>query len=371
MMRMTRCRTRIGGVFALFSLLLAAALPLGALDVADGRMRLTLIEGEGRFALSCQTKGTSGIFVPLLAAQDPRTTLLSIVVGNKVYKMGESSEFNETAEKTATGARMTWKSSFLQVTETFTFTASADSPLSNGVRIDISLKSLSEQSLSVGVRYLFDTYLGESSFVHFRTDSLSQITHELALTPADKTLYWLSPLAGDADELGLQVMTSGAGITAPDRIVFANWKRLSDSSWAYDVSAARNFSQLPYSVNDSAVCQYYDPRDIPHEGEATITLVLGVYSRVGFTGTVQSTQVTSSVGQQQTASQAAAAVLPPASLSPQTVRTDLSTVDRVLAQIDAAVAAGGSISNEALALIESTLKDLRTRAPAAGTAVSK
>jgi hypothetical protein len=360
----------------LLALLVAAALPLGALDVADGRMRLTLTEDGGRFVLSAQTRGTNGVFVPLFAAQDPRTTLLSIVVGNRVYRMGESSEFSETQEKTATGARLTWKSSFLQVTETFTFIASADSSVSNGVRIDISLKNLSEQNLTVGARYLLDTYLGESSFVHFRTDSLTQITHELALTPADSPLFWVSPLTGDAEGFGLQVMTSGRGITTPDRIVFANWKRLSDSPWSYDVSAARNFSLLPYSVNDSAVCQYYDPRTIQHEGEATISLVLGMYSRAGFTGIIQSTQVTSPVSQPGTAQAGIGtaqetAAAPPSSLSPQSVKTDLASVDRVLAQIDAALSAGGAISNEALALIESTLRDLRTHAPGVGTAASK
>ena len=55
--------------------LVLAAAPLGALDAADGRMRLTLIEGTGRFSISCQTKGSSGVYVPLLAAQDPRTTV--------------------------------------------------------------------------------------------------------------------------------------------------------------------------------------------------------------------------------------------------------------------------------------------------------
>ena len=65
------------------------------------------------------------MYVPLLAAQDPRTTMLSIVVGNKIYRMGESSEFSEKAERVPGGARFVWKSSFLQVTETFTFIPSA------------------------------------------------------------------------------------------------------------------------------------------------------------------------------------------------------------------------------------------------------
>jgi hypothetical protein len=124
-------------------------------------------------------------------------------------------------------------------------------------------------------------------------------------------------------------------------------------------------------VNDSAVCQYYDPRNLPHDGEATISLVLGVYSRAGFTGTLQSTQVTSSVTSAPAAQTATTAAVPPAPLSPQAVKADLSTVDEVLARIDAAVQAAGTISDDALAQIESTLKDLRARAPAVGTAASK
>ncbi|HEY9595922.1 MAG TPA: hypothetical protein VHE79_15690, partial [Spirochaetia bacterium] len=212
---------RRSAVAILLAFLLSAA-TAGALDVAAGRMRLTLDEQTGRFSLSAQTKGTSGIFVPLLAAEDPRTTTLSIVVGNKVYRMGESGDFVQTAEKTANGARFTWKSPVLQVTESFSFTASADSTVVNGVRVDIALKNLSEQDLVVGVRYLFDTYLGESSFVHFRTPSLNQVARELVLPTG--TAWWSSPLAGDADEFGLQVMTAGQGITTPDKVVFANWK---------------------------------------------------------------------------------------------------------------------------------------------------
>jgi hypothetical protein len=274
-----RARTLTASLFVAF---LFVVIPLSALDVADGRIRLSLMEGIGRFVLSCQTSGSTGVYVPLLAAQDPRTTVLSIVVGNKIYRMGESSEFSEKAEKVTGGARFTWKSSFIQVTETFTFIAAADSNVSTGVRVDLSLKNLSEQGITAGARYHLDTYLGESRGVHFRTSVLAQVSKELTVTPVDKTTWWESPLAGDPDGFGFQVMTSGAGLTVPDRVVFANWKRLSDSNWAYDTSAARSFSLLPYSVNDSAAAQYYEPRAIPRSGELTITLVMGLFSKAGY-----------------------------------------------------------------------------------------
>ena len=60
---------------------------------------MTLYQGIGRFSISCLAKGQNGIAVPLLSAQDPRTTTLSVVVGNKIYRMGESSGFSEKVEK--------------------------------------------------------------------------------------------------------------------------------------------------------------------------------------------------------------------------------------------------------------------------------
>ena len=154
--------------------------------------------------------------------------------------------------------------------------------MTDGVRIDLGLKNVSEGDANIGMRYIFDTYLGESKSVHFRTDTLRQLTHELTLTPADKALYWVSPLVGDADEMGLEVMLGPTGGTVPDKVVFANWKRLSDAPWGYDTSLSRNFSLLPYSVNDSAVSEYFDPRPIAKGAERTITLALGKFTQAGF-----------------------------------------------------------------------------------------
>lgn len=342
-------------VLGLFLLGLLCA-PAWALDLSDGLLRLTLYERTGRFSISYLAKGRSGIPVSLLSAQDPRTSALSIVVGNKIYRMGETSEFSATVEKSARSGRFVWKSSFLQVTETFTFISSGESSVTNGVQIDIGLKNVSEKTFNAGIRCLFDTYLGEASFVHFRTNILSQVSRELTLTPADKTLYWVSPLAGDPEEIGFQVMTSGTGVTVPDKVEFANWKRLSDASWSYETWADRNFSQLPYSVNDSAVSQYYDPRAIPPGTEVTITLVLGKYAREGFraAGPASAQSVAASVEQSLEAAKTTGD-------DGDAARADLSTVNRVLAEINAALSAAGAVADDKLGRMESALTELGGR----------
>jgi hypothetical protein len=151
-------------------------------------------------------------------------------------------------------------------------------------------------------------------------------------------------------------MTSGAGVTVPDRVVFANWKRLSDASWSYESSADRTFSQLPYSVNDSAVSQYYDPRAIPPGTEVTITLLLGKFSRAGFrvAGPASAQGFAASVEQSLAAAKTTGD-------DGQAVRADLSTVNRILVEIDAALAAAGQVSEDKLGLMESALTDLGGR----------
>jgi hypothetical protein len=340
----------------LVALLLGMCAPGWALDLSDGALRLTLHEGTGRFSLSYVPKGRNGVPVPLLSAQDPRTTMLSVVVGNKIYRMGETSAFSQAVEKSTHGGRFIWKSPFLQVTETFTFISSADSPVTNGVQIDIGLKNVSEKTYNAGLRYLFDTWLGESSFVHFRTDTLSQMSRELTLLPRDNARYWVSPLMGDPEDIGFQVMTSGTGVTVPDKVVFANWKRLSDTPWSYETSADRNFSQMPYSVNDSAVSQYYDPRAIPPGTEMTITLLVGKFSTQGFNvaGPASAQGFAASVEQSLTAAKTTGD-------DGQAVRADLSTVNRILVEIDAALAAAGQVSDDKLGLMETALTDLGGR----------
>jgi len=363
-----RFRPGCRGAALVLGLLLASSTWLSALEIADGRIRLSLLEGTGRFTLASQNSG--GVYVPLLATQDPRTSVLSVVYGNRIYRMGESSEFKETVEKVAGGARFVWRSTFLQVTETFTLIPAADSTVSTGVRIDLSLRNLTEQEISAGARYLFDTYLGEPGNVHFRTSALAQVNRELSLTPADKTAWWVSPLANDKNQFGLQVMMGGPGITVPDRVVFANWKRLSDSSWAYDTSAARNFSLLPYSVNDSAVAQYYEARPIPRSSELIFTLAMGVYSAAGYTGLTTAAAAPTPA----TAADFSASVLQSlaqgrsAAGDAEAARADLASVNAILGEIDAKMASSESMSDEELALIETALKDLQARSGRFGTA---
>jgi hypothetical protein len=350
-------KARAGFLLALF--LLAAYLPLHAMELSSGKIRLSLFEGIGRFAFSY--RAASGGWIPLLSPQDPRTTMVSLVLDSRIFRLGDSADFAETVEKTSTGARFIWKSDFLVVTESFSFISSRGATASDGIRIDLTLRNVSRQDFTAGVRYLFDTWLGETGQAHFSTNTGLAVKRETTLAGRDLPRWWVSPRAGDPEQLGLQCMVTESGITRPDRIVFANWKRLSDAAWGYETSSARDFSLQPYSKNDSAVAQYYDPRPLPKGSQLTVTLVLGKYDPAGFAATSAA-----AIGDFQSAVRQSLAAEKTAPDAPSALHADLDTLDAILSRLDAALAPGADISEADLALAESTLRDLSARSPTNG-----
>jgi len=252
-------------------LILAASLTsLPALEIDQGRVRLILHEGIGRFSMYVRPASTQDTEIPLFVDQDPRTSGISLVVNDKIYKLGDSADFSEKIIKAAISEApgFEWESRTLKVVQEF-------SPIAEGVRMSIQITNLSRSKLSVGLRMCFDTYLGEESLSHFTSDRQKNIRHELTVSRAEMIRYWLSPSSKSPQEIGLICITSGAGITSPDKIVFANWKRLNDASWDYKTSSSRNFNLMPYSINDSAVCMYYEPVTVTSQGSREIVLVLG------------------------------------------------------------------------------------------------
>jgi len=255
-------RLRRGALVAL--LLGSVLLRAWTLEVGEGRLKLILHKGVGRF--SFYLDGTA-----LFVDQDPRTSGMALLLDNRVYELGDSGEFKESSETLPGGGRFTWTSKRLTVTQTFTFQGE------EAVSVSVTIRNNTDRELSAGLRFLLDTYLGEAGFPHFKTDRDREINTELSYIAADMPAYWLSrsSRATAAQEYpSLLMPLRGDGVTTPDRLVLANWKRLSESSWLYETAPARNFSDLPYSINDSAACLYFGPAPLTAGASRTYLLVL-------------------------------------------------------------------------------------------------
>ncbi len=352
-------KARIGA--AVIVLLLVSAAALQALDISQGRMKVSLIEGTGRFTVSYMTDTGNSVYKPFLVSNDPRTSMVMVAIGNKVYTLGESLDFRMSVEKTEKGARFLWQSSLIVISEEFGFVTSAGAPAADGISIALTVKNVSNQDLSVAVRMIFDTYLGEASFVHFKTDSAAEITRELTISKAERTAYWASPLVGDPDNFGVICPLTGNGVTRPDRIVFANWKRLTDSSWGYETVPSRNFNLMPYSVNDSAVSHYFDTKPVAKGSEMTITTILGKYNPSGYVVGSASGQTSTDYADTLSTLKAALAEGTGVKDALLASKMDIATIDRLIAYINKRLASSDAIGSDELAALKKIIAELTDR----------
>jgi hypothetical protein len=337
----------------LATLLLVMMGQVSALEVSSGRLRLVLHQGIGRFSLFADD-------IPLFVDRDPRTSGMALMVDNKVYKLGETSEFRVTAESLPQGARFTFKSRRLTVTESFAF-----SPPS-GLLIAVSVANTSESDLTVGLRFFLDTYLGEEDYPHFQTDLQPQINSELTIVRGSLPGYWQSAAFSARKPAGLRCPLKEPEVTEPDRVVFANWKRLRETKWSYETSPARSFSDLPYSINDSAVFQYYDPVAIAPGGSRTINLAL-LAAQPGEKG------FEFAAPQQQPAQQPTQEpAKEPAKEEPQAgseslqITGDIRVLNGLLQELERRLSSGAVISEEEFQVMEQIIADLKNRLERAG-----
>jgi len=323
------------------------------LDVKDGRIRLVVDERSGGFALYYLADVARNRYVPLIYDQETRTTYCTLVVDQKPYKLGDSSDFRVSVVREASGGvRIEYRSSFCVVKQTFSFVASPGSSMSDGVNVEFGIENVAQKDASIGLRMLVDTWLGEKSSAHFSTQTAGALAGETALA-GDFADAWIRSSENDdgaSPATSLQVQLSSPA-TRPDRLIVANWKRLNDASWAFDANPSRNFTLLPYSINDSALALYYEPSVIRPGSTRTIAAILS-QANDGYPATVQATPAPGSL---------TAAVAAPLVTAPLDEMVDLVAIRSVLEAINTAIASGTVPTAEEMAAMEAVLRQLESR----------
>jgi hypothetical protein len=283
---------------------------------------------------------------PLFFDQDPRTSFLALLINDRSYRMGESSVFRTRLGGTPSNPALVFESSFITVTEEFSFVKTSGSSLVNGVQITITVTNRSERPLKTGVRLLLDTTLGEGETSHFSTEN-RQINVEAALDGGTDEPFWVSANR----RVGLMGSLYGQNLTRPDMVHFANWKRLNEVPWKTSPVGGRNFNQLPYSIGDSAVCYYYDPVSLEAGETRVISLALASGDAGNF---VPGGGIPNEISR----------LLQQSALTgnlEDLMSIDLITLRDLIAKIDEYIASGAFIADDELAALELVLSRLKAR----------
>ncbi len=334
-------------LMALFLLLAGGA----GLELKQGIVKLVIDETSARVSIYKLVDIAKGRYESLLFDQDPRTSYATLTFEGKQAKLGDSAEYRFSVKQIEGGARIEFRSASCVVTEDLLFVGSDSAALADGMLLKYKMENVSQRDAAIGIRLLLDTWLGEKSLQHFRTDKRPKVAEELALE-ARSTDAWISSPGDRAD---LMVVLGGNGLVRPEQVVFANWKRLNDEPWGMDAIPGRSFTLLPYSVNDSAIALYWQATMVAKGSSREISLVLGSFNEKGYPLKAAGTD-------DSTAALFAKSVLTAASLdSVQSMQSDLVIARDLVANIDQALASGKPLTAEQIAAWRKILETLEER----------
>jgi len=241
--------------------------------VTDGFVRLILYEKTGSFSLSFVPDASESVYESLFLSQNPRSSYLSISVDGKVHRLGSSRAFKSSVERINGDPAFVFESRDITVTQVFTPVKTPNSVNSNGIKITITVYNNSVEDVMLGLRFLLDTELGEKKGLFpFVTES-QIITGETQIDRSSGERYWMSR-GNNVSLMGSIFVPDDETAMIPDLIHFANWKRLNDVPWHLKYSEGRSFTNFPYSINDSAVCYFYDPLIVYSEGSYSYVIYL-------------------------------------------------------------------------------------------------
>jgi len=241
------------------SILLILLLPASlASDVKNGYVRLILHGKTGRYSLLYLSDTETMLYEPLFNSSDPRTSFLSVFVDGKVYRLGDSKNFTASIEKRNTDPAIVFESPFLKVTQVFSLVKTPNSQYANGVLITVTVQNTNDKEANVGLRMLVDTELGEGwGKVPFLTDKRI-VARETRIEGTSGERFWLTR-GENVSLMGSIINPLDLDGILPSYVHIANWKRLNDVPWKLKSFEDRSFTNMPYSIRDSAVCYYYEP----------------------------------------------------------------------------------------------------------------
>jgi hypothetical protein len=238
-------------------LLIAGLSGLGASEFNDGNIRLIINEKIGLFSLFFLADPATRRYEPFFANKNPQTSFLSVNVNGKSYRPDQDKNFRVRVEIFSGNPVIMFDSRVLEITEIFSFIKTANSSVANGVKITVYIKNKTGKQAVVGMRALFDTYLGEGhGKVPFVING-QNITKETIVKGLSDDSYWASR-GMYLSIMGNVASPHGGSGKNPDFIHFANWEKFNGAIWKAPYHESRSLTDDPYSTNDSAVCYYYE-----------------------------------------------------------------------------------------------------------------
>lgn len=194
-----------------------------------------------------------------------------VVAGGQTQDLPLLTRGNSAPVEQDGGLRTTWQLDGVAITQTLTPANNPYTNWSDTVRIEVTAANTTAAPLSAGVRIMLDTMIGDNDHAPFFVPGAGNFDTEREFTGDQMPAYWKAFEAADYDETSLkgQGILTGEDATRPDRLVFATWPSIKDTSWDYTVNPS-------LSVGDSAVAMYWEPVELAPGASVTWVTYYGL-----------------------------------------------------------------------------------------------
>ena len=198
-----------------------------------------------------------------------------MLVNDSVYQLRRGSISSIRLVEQNQGASLVYKvRDKLNVGVNFTAISDFSETGVGAVKVEVELENISSTTLSVALKGIFDTVLGENSGVHFVTARYPYVSAEESFLDMEQ-LQWVRSSNGNES---IQFLFDGNGISSPKMVVLANKDVVTSDSWMPIVKSGRTFNSV-FSYNNSAIFALWETISLTPFTKGSVTFYITLASR--------------------------------------------------------------------------------------------
>lgn len=261
--------------FALIFFAVTAFASAATIDKRLGDFVLQVSDDAGSFNLRYAPEASSSSTNFFVSHNDFATTYFSVLINDSVYQLrrGSISSIRLVEQNQSVGLVFKVRDK-LNVGVNFTPISDFSETGLGAVKVEVELENISSTTLSVALKGIFDTVLGENSGVHFVTARYPYVSTEESFLDMEQ-LQWVRSSNGNES---VQFLFDGNGISSPKMVVLANKDVVAGDSWVPITKPGRTFNSV-FSYNNSAICAMWDTMSLTPSTKGAVTFYITLASR--------------------------------------------------------------------------------------------
>ncbi len=191
------------------------------------------------------------------------SSFTTIKINNKNYIFGDlQGRLEHIPDKKAQAIVSTWSIHNINIIQKLQLIKGKASENMDTVEISYKITNRSLKKQKIGMRIVFDTYLGNEDGASFQIPGIGLVKTEKILQGSGIPIFWYScddPIKPRVHSQGTLKIENSLN---PDKIILAGYHRFKKYLWDFSVKEEKNFKKLFFYPNDSAMGIYWEPRQI-------------------------------------------------------------------------------------------------------------